>query len=782
MRHATKAFALMCALTSLASAAEYKVPDGTVLYYPFDTAATALESFGQAKARLEQGDGSVAYSSAGRTGGCIYFGGSDTLELRNLPAAMPLGKAPYTVSAWIRADKGLKPQGGWLGYGERNTSGAGNSFRHAGPDAVHNYWNWRDLTVKTPGLGDGAWHQVIGIWDGETRKVYFDGKLVGEDRQVPDIKPGPLLIGRTINDVPYKGWIDEILVVARPLDVAEVARLFNDGVARNGVAADQVKDGHLLAGDAFVSRAELDAARERELDVTAKWLLLPVKNGARMCKAHVLARGKVFREFDIEFAQGDPDWYAALDVSSLKGSKIKVSVDGLRAGTKSLSLVKVADELSAPDGYDGVYRAQFHFSPARGWTNDPNGLSYYNGQWHLFFQHNPYGVNWGNMHWGHAVSKDLFHWREVGEALYPDGLGAMFSGSAVVDRDNTAGFGRNAHVLTFTGTAGGSTQGIAYSLDGVNYTKWSGNPVVPNITNGNRDPRVFWYEPGRHWVLVLYVEENGRHNVVVFNSPDLKRWKRVGTIPGDRRDEGAFLFECPELFELPVEGENVSRWVVFGANGEYSIGTFDGRNFKTECDRLVLCRMIRGCGYYAAQTFGDVPDGRRIFLAWFRTHMPGMPFNQSMGLPLELKLVRTPNGLRLAAFPVKEVESLRKGRAVPFSEFNGELVEAFVDMRVRPTAGVRLSLRGIPVAYDAGHETLEVDGVRTAWPLVEGRFKARLFIDRTGLEIYSENGLVCLPVQNARATPADRSLRIVDGAKHVLEDSSRAYELKSVWR
>ena len=195
MRHATKAFALMCVLKSLASAAGYKVPNGTVLYYPFDTAATALESFGPAKARLEQGEGGVAYSGAGRTGGCLYFGGSDTLELRSLPAAMPLGKAPYTVSAWIRADKGLKPQGGWLGYGERNTNGAGNSFRHA-----------------------------VGTWDGETRKVYFNGKLAGEDRQAPDIKPGPLLIGRTINDVPYKGWIDEVLVVARPLDPAEIAR------------------------------------------------------------------------------------------------------------------------------------------------------------------------------------------------------------------------------------------------------------------------------------------------------------------------------------------------------------------------------------------------------------------------------------------------------------------------------------------------------------------------------------------------------------------------------
>ena len=771
-------------LFALAAFAGYEVPSGTVLYYPFDTAGTALQSFGASKSVLEQGQGNVAFSSRGQSGGCLYFDGDDTLQLDRLPEGMPLGKTPYTVSAWIKADRTKKfvISEGWLGYGVPGVEGAGNSFRHAGEDGVQNYWNWRDLDVTTPGLADGDWHQVVGTWDGETRKLYYDGRLVGTDRPQADIKWAPLLIGRTINDRPYTGWIDEVLVANRAFTREEIVALHARGVKKTDVAADAAADGFLLAGDTFIPRADLDKAQSRELDVTGKWLLLPVKNGGRMCKARVFANDRLFHEFDIEFAQGEVDWYSVLDVSSLKGGRLKLSVEGARAGAKALAKVKISDEAPVPDNYDGTYRPQFHFSPCRGWTNDPNGLSYYNGEWHLFFQHNPYGVNWGNMHWGHAVSKDLFHWRELGEALYPCALGAMFSGSAVVDRDNTAGFGKNAHVLTFTGTANGSTQGVAYSLDGVNYTKYSGNPVVPNITGGNRDPRVFWYRPGRHWVLVLYVEENGRHNVVVFNSPDLKSWKRVGTIPGDRPGDGAFLFECPELFELKVEGEDLSRWVVFGANGEYSIGTFDGQTFKTEYDRLILNRHIHGCGYYAAQTFGDVPDGRRILLPWFRTGMPGMAFNQEMGLPVELKLVRTSNGLRLAEFPVKEVESLRKGPAVPFDTFDGELVDAAIDMRLRPYAVVRLSLRGIPLAYDAMQETLEVDGVRTSWPLADGCFKARLFIDRTGLEVYSADGLVGLPVQNARATPGDRKLRLVDGAKHVLEDRSAAYELKSVWR
>ena len=760
----------------------YDLPKGTVLYYPFDTAATALQSFGSAKSVLEQGQGNVAFSSRGRSGGCLYFDGDDTLRLDRLPEGMPLGKTPYTVSAWIKADRTKKfvNSEGWLGYGVPGVEGAGNSFRHAGEDGVQNYWNWRDLNVTTPGLADGNWHQVVGTWDGGTRKLYYDGQLVGTDRPQGDIKWAPLLIGRTINDRPYTGWIDEVLVANRAFTREEIAALFAHGVKKAGLAADAAADGFLLAGDTFIPRADLDKAQSRELDVTGKWLLLPVKNGGRMCKARVFANDKLFHEFDIEFAQGEVDWHAALDVSPLKGGRLKLSVEGGRAGAKALAQVKISDEAPVPDNYDGTYRPQFHFSPRRGWTNDPNGLSYYNGEWHIFFQHNPYGVNWGNMHWGHAVSKDLFHWRELGEALYPCELGAMFSGSAVVDKDNTAGFGKNAHVLTFTGTANGSTQGVAYSLDGVNYTKYSGNPVVPNITGGNRDPRVFWYKPGRHWVLVLYVEENGRHNVVVFNSPDLKSWKRVGTIPGDRPGDGAFLFECPELFELKVEGADLSRWVVFGANGEYAVGTFDGKNFKQEGARASLTRRFGG--YYAAQTFGDIPDGRRILLPWFQVKMPGMPFNQEFALPRELKLVRSGDSFRVLQFPVKEVESLRDGPARPFADFEGELVEAFVEFRPAGINPIVLSLRGIRMRYDPARELLEVPGGTVSWPLEKGWFRARVFIDRTGMETFSLDGVTCLPSQDAIAEPGNLKLRFTEGGDRILEDRSRAYRLKSVWR
>jgi len=532
-----------------------------------------------------------------------------------------------------------------------------------------------------------------------------------------------------------------------------------------------------VAALAFASAC---AESAMSLDAAAKWLTLPVQNGAEKRHAKVMAGGGLFREFEIEFATNKPDWYAVLDISEIKGNRLELKLSGPALGDDALGRVGVSDEAPAPDGYDGKYRPQFHFSPIRGWMNDPNGLSYYNGEWHLFYQHNPYGVKWGNMHWGHAVSKDLFRWKEVGEALYPDTLGAMFSGSAVVDKDNTAGFGANAHILIFTGTANGSTQNIAYSLDGRHYTKYEGNPVVPRITGGNRDPRVFWYKPGRHWVMAVYVVENGHKNTVILNSPDLKNWTRVGTIVGDKEPGGGFLHECPELFELPVEGESETRWVVFGATGEYAVGTFDGKNFSQEGVRASLTRRVGG--YYAAQTFGDVPDGRRILLPWFQVKMPGMPFNQEDALPRELKLVRTGDGFRILQFPVKEIESLRDGPAKSLSDFEGELVEAFIEFRPAGIQPIVLSLRGIRMRCDPARELLEVPGGTVSWPLDKGWFRARVFIDRTGMETFSLDGATCLPSQDAIAEPGDLKLRYIEGGDRILEDRSRAYRLKSVWK
>ena len=534
----------------------------------------------------------------------------------------------------------------------------------------------------------------------------------------------------------------------------------------------------LIAAGVVSGETGVPSSGARVLTADARFLMLPVKNGAPVVKARVLVGDSVFRTFDIPFAPDAPDWYAALDIASVKGASLTVAVDG--ASADALARVKTAAEAPVPDGYDGTYRPQFHFSPQRGWNNDPNGLSWYDGEWHLFFQHNPYGVKWGNMHWGHAVSSDLLHWRELGDVLAPDAtLGAMFSGSAVIDRDNTAGFGKGAHVLIFTGTANGSAQSLAYSLDGRNYVKWSGNPVLPCVTPDNRDPRVFWHAPSHRWVLALYVKENGRHNVVIFNSPDLKAWTRAGTIPGDMDGKGRFLYECPELFELPVSGETTcSRWIVFGANGEYAVGIFDGRTFTPEERRIPMNRGF--VGYYAAQTFGDAPDGRRILLPWFRVGMPGMPFNQMMGLPRELGLVRTPNGLRLRQSPVKEIESLRDGPAKALGDFEGDLAEVSLDVRPAPSARIVFSLRGIRVVYDAARELLEIPGGTTSWPLENGRFRARMFIDRAGMETFSTDGLVCLPSVTL-ADPGNLKLSIVEGADRILDDRSSACRLKRVW-
>ena len=339
---------------------------------------------------------------------------------------------------------------------------------------------------------------------------------------------------------------------------------------------------------------------KREFKVEHRYLNLPIKNGAPMRKVTLLVNGEVVVRNDIELANAAPDWWAPMDVSAWRGKTLTLQVDRLPEDSSALTSIEQSDSIKGSDDlYRERLRGQFHFSPKRGWNNDPNGLVFYNGEYHLFFQHNPYGWAWGNMHWGHAVSRDLVHWQELGDKLLPDDFGPMFSGSGVVDWNNTSGFGKNGKpplVLFYTAAGDPTVQCIAYSVDGRNFTKYAGNPIVKQITSGNRDPKVIWHEPTKKWVMVLYVElEKRKHTVHFFTSPNLRDWTLASITEGFPGSN--YLFECPDFFELPIDGDAAKKkWVLFGANGEYAIGTFDGKPSRpnTQTSRSPRAWLLRG--------------------------------------------------------------------------------------------------------------------------------------------------------------------------------------------
>ena len=317
---------------------------------------------------------------------------------------------------------------------------------------------------------------------------------------------------------------------------------------------------------------------------TGRYMAVPVENGAPKIFMEVFDGGTRVAYDQIEWARGTTNWTGSLDLRGFKGRALEFRFSGNDMPELTATDLKFADApFPAPKGqYDEPWRPQFHFTPPLGWNNDPNGLSYRDGEWHMFYQHNPFGIRWGNMHWGHAVSKDLVHWQDLGDVIAPDEHGPMFSGSAVVDHENTAGFGKGAHVLIYTAAGKPRSQRVAWSLDGRNYVKWP-NAAVADRPDANRDPKVGWYAPGKCWVMAVYGEvEKGRHGVSLFMSKDLKAWTLASHVPGDLFDEGKFLYECPDFFEMPIEGEAGTRWVLTAANRQYAIGMFDGRTFAPE--------------------------------------------------------------------------------------------------------------------------------------------------------------------------------------------------------
>jgi sucrose-6-phosphate hydrolase SacC (GH32 family) len=529
--------------------------------------------------------------------------------------------------------------------------------------------------------------------------------------------------------------------------------------------------------------------------VRERYLNLPIKNGAPKRLLSLDVAGRLAHQFELELADSQPDWWAFADLQAFRNQQVSLRIDKLREDSAALTTIAPADHVfGLTNLYRETWRPQFHFSSRRGWNNDPNGLVFLRGEYHLFYQHNPYGWSWGNMHWGHAVSRDLVRWRELGDALAPDELGTMFSGSAVVDDLNTTGFGRPgqpALVCMYTAAGGTSpwsqgrrfSQCLAYSLDrGRSWTKYVGNPVLPHLVAENRDPKALWHAPTRKWVMALYLDRN---DYALFASPDLKSWTRLCEV----RVPGAS--ECPEFFALPLEGHPAqTRWVFYGGNGQYLLGQFDGKTFAPESGPHAL---HHGNCFYASQTYNHLParDGRRIQVAWGQVNLPGMPFNQMMDFPVTLALRPTAEGPRVFVNPVREIRSLY-GRAfrcraqvlspadAPLVVGRGELLDCAADFAPDTATEIEFNVRGTPVVYQVQRHELACLGRKARLSPDRGTVRLRFLADRASLEIFGNDGQLYMPM--AALAPAENRTLTVQargGAARLL--AFAGHELKSAW-
>lgn len=519
-----------------------------------------------------------------------------------------------------------------------------------------------------------------------------------------------------------------------------------------------------------------------DYQIQSSYILLPIEEKSPEVKIQLRTPDSEDQStFDVHLAVNRIDYWIPVDVKKWKGQKVTLSFLGVKKPFLGINEVKQSDKFEFD--YNEKYRPQFHFSPEHGWMNDPNGMVYLDGEYHLFYQYNPYGTMWGNMHWGHAVSTDLTSWTYLPTAITPDSLGTIFSGSAVIDVNNTAGFGANAMVAIYTSAGKVQAQSIAYSTDkGRTFTKYANNPVLANTGIPDfRDPKVFWNEASNEWIMSLATKQT----ITFYGSSNLKEWTRLSEF-GEGIGAHGGVWECPDLFPLVYNAK--TKWVLLvsinpgGPNGgsatQYFIGDFDGKTFTA--DKLPYPVWLDyGRDNYAGVTFSNIPkaDGRKIFMGWmsnwdYANNVPTNNFRSAMTVARELGLENNGTHLILTNKPVKELTNLRANvneikdqivdKAISIDNilktYKGqfELEMTFVPQNAKVFGFGLTNSKGeyINFTFDLEQNMLKVDrrnaGIKdfndkfaseSIAPITKkGTYTIRLLVDKASTELFINNG------------------------------------------
>ena len=503
------------------------------------------------------------------------------------------------------------------------------------------------------------------------------------------------------------------------------------------------------------------------------YLLLPVQEKAEMCNIKVVKNNTQVKALNVRLASNHIDYYVPLDLKQFgKDAQLAldIHVNGTYRNDGELSGFTCWKNMQLSDTFDTAnrekYRPVYHHTPAWGWMNDPNGMFYKDGVWHLYFQHNPYGSQWENMTWGHSTSTDLLHWTFQGDPVEADAWGTIFSGSAVVDHNNTSGFGKGAVVAMYTSAGENQTQSIAYSNDnGQTFTKYAGNPVLTSNTPDYRDPHVFWNEDIKRWNMIM---AEGQH-MDIYSSADLKEWKLESQFGAEYGNHGG-VWECPDLMKMKVRGTDQYKWMLLcninpggpfgGSATQYFVGQFDGHKFTCESAPEVTKWMDYGKDHYATVTFDNAPDGRRVAMAWmsnwqYANQVPTMQFRSANSVPRDLDLYEyegqtycgvTPSPELAAARPKKATKTLTdacemvvtlKGNAtITLANDKGEQVVMTYDEKSRTFAMDRTK---------SGQKDFSDDFAALTVAPVHGKMsQLRLFIDRSSIEAFDADGKMAM--------------------------------------